>query len=502
MTQATLLDVVRRCLDDQDIGWDDNFYTAGGDSIVALQVIAEAAQVGLQVDLLGLLTCDSLRDVAAGDTPASPLVLSTVVDHISPPAGAERAWPASALQVGLIYLSELGAEAGAYLDFAGVRVRVPFHPDALRAALGRLSAYHPVLRSSFDLASFSTGVQIVWPSVEPDLVVHEATADEAADEVIAAWRRRVLAEGIDWERAPAWRCHVVAGPDHFWLSLAMHHSFIDGWSYLRLLTDLLTCYDAGLRGASADLPPQPAHGHERFVALERDTVRDEAAVRFWAERARPAPLVRQGDPRALADPGQTMSRTIGADRFERLKSAADALRLPVKSLCLAAHGWAVGRWSGRAEVSTGLVTNGRPEIDGAERLAGLFLNTIPVRLRSDRGWPDLARQAFEAEHEVAAYRRFPLERIEAMGGRPAFDVTFNFTHFHLIRELDRLERVRVDRWWSRDRATFPVMVDVHVADPEHGTGVTIAFDPALVPPRRAADLLALLDSALEEVAGA
>ena len=60
----------------------------------------------------------------------------------------------------------------------------------------------------------------------------------------------------------------------------------------------------------------------------------------------------------------------------------------MKSLLLAAHCVTLQRLSGEADVTTGLVTHGRPGRAGAEVAAGLFLNTIPIRLNEQSG--DLA----------------------------------------------------------------------------------------------------------------
>ena len=62
----------------------------------------------------------------------------------------------------------------------------------------------------------------------------------------------------------------------------------------------------------------------------------------------------------------------------------------MKSLLLAAHCVSLQRLSGEADVTTGLVTHGRPGRAGAERAAGLFLNMIPIRLDNSPG--DVARR--------------------------------------------------------------------------------------------------------------
>ena len=73
-----------------------------------------------------------------------------------------------------------------------------------------------------------------------------------------------------------------------------------------------------------------------------------------------------------------------------LEQLAKSRGLPMKSLLLAAHCVTLQRLSGESDVTTGLVTHGRPGRAGAEVAAGLFLNTIPIRL--DDGHGDLARR--------------------------------------------------------------------------------------------------------------
>nr|CTQ98545.1 Non-ribosomal peptide synthetase [Kibdelosporangium sp. MJ126-NF4] len=481
MPETILLGVLRRCLADDGIGPDDNFYAMGGDSIVALDVIAQAMAEGVEVDLLDLLTSETVRDLAARATIARavPEAASTGLtddDLALLPEAAVRARPASALQVGLVYLAELAEESGAYLDFMGVRVRGPFVEQSLRAALERLLDRHEALRSSFDLATYSVAAQIVWASATAPLEVEEHGT-------VSEWQDRILGEGIDLEQPPALRCHALVSADHFRLTLATHHSLVDGWSFARLLVDLLLLYDAELRHDSADLRAVPANGHDEFVRLERDATESAAAKAFWAgENLVPLRSVE-------ANPSCVLRFDV--DR-EALRAAANDLGVPVKSLCLAAHGWALGQWLGQDRVVTGLVMNCRPEVDGADQLVGLFLNTVPVCLDTVGGWPELAEHALLAERLVTPHRRFPLASVTELVGGPVFDVSFNFTHFHVYRELDRLRQVRADTWWSRDRATFPMLVNVFVDDPASGTGGTVEFDPELVTPVRAEEFRDLL----------
>jgi microcystin synthetase protein McyA len=91
------------------------------------------------------------------------------------------------------------------------------------------------------------------------------------------------------------------------------------------------------------------------------------------------------------------------------------------------------------------VTNGRvEEIDG-ERVLGLFLNTLPLRLKLGGGtWLDLVRETFEAEKELMPHRRYPwcsCKRCSAdsLYLRPPLTIS----NFHVYETLKDIQGVQV-----------------------------------------------------------
>src|SRR5207248_9648840 len=86
----------------------------------------------------------------------------------------------------------------------------------------------------------------------------------------------------------------------------------------------------------------------------------------------------------------------------------------------------------------GLVTDGRPELRGADRVYGMYLNTLPFPAdRTARTWRDLVRRTFARELEVWPHRRFPLPEMQrqgAAGGRAGrlVEVLFNYLDFHQV----------------------------------------------------------------------
>ncbi len=125
---------------------------------------------------------------------------------------------------------------------------------------------------------------------------------------------------------------------------------------------------------------------------------------------------------------------IRNDVIEGLKRFARAANVPIKSILLAAHLKVMSILGGQADIITGLLFNGRPEVvDGAD-VRGLFLNTLPFRLNlSDVTWMQLVQKTFEAEQELLPLRRYPMAALQkAWGQEPIFETLFTYLHFHEV----------------------------------------------------------------------
>ncbi len=122
-----------------------------------------------------------------------------------------------------------------------------------------------------------------------------------------------------------------------------------------------------------------------------------------------------------------------------MQELAREMETPLKTVLLAAHLRALEVLTGEKDITTGVALNGRPEIDGGERMVGLFLNTVPFRLRLEsRSWRTRIRETFAAEKKIMPHRRYPMVDLRAqMGGQELYKTTFNYVHFHVYKELDQ-----------------------------------------------------------------
>jgi non-ribosomal peptide synthetase component F len=101
---------------------------------------------------------------------------------------------------------------------------------------------------------------------------------------------------------------------------------------------------------------------------------------------------------------------------------------------LAAHCLTPRLFSDTGDITTGLVTGGRPEEADAERITGLFLETLPLRLDTrPRTRMDSAREVYQQQRDSHPHRHYSLSAIqENRGGDVIFETAFNYVNPHVL----------------------------------------------------------------------
>ncbi|WP_370418106.1 amino acid adenylation domain-containing protein [Streptomyces sp. QH1-20] len=463
------------------VGARDSFFSLGGDSIIGIRVVAALRQAGYEITVGDVFAHQRLSDLAAVVRPAENPAAA------EPTADDARSWPASALQQGMIYHSSVETDVPVYHDIFRYHVDVPrADPDALIAAWRQLTERHPVLRSRFDLTSFEQPHMVVEdaPPLPVEVVDLRDERDPAA--AVADWAEREKRTPIDPATAPAYRLRIfVTGPQRVVLGLSFHHAILDGWSVATLVEEWVRAYGDRLHGrapAAASVVPL----QKLYADLESRAEEDPRQREFWAaelDGAQIAEVPRLGSgARAHATAAEVVvsSRELAPELLETLRRRAQEWSVPLKSVFLAAHLRVQSLITNQRDMTTGLVTNGRPEVDGAEHALGMFLNTLPFRLELDteQSWQRLAERCFELEQRLQPHRWYPLPAIQKLHGGPAFDVLFNFTNFHVHqRDGARRNEPAVDAVEYFEQTNAPLVVYVGSDAYAGGWEYRIGYDP-------------------------
>ena len=425
----------------------------------------------------------------------------------------EDAYPLTVLQTGMLFHSELDSRSAVYHDIFSLLLHAAWDEGQMRRALRMLFQRHPVLRTSFDLSSFSEPLQLVHREVEPPFEVEDLRHLDAEEQrsVVSAWMEREKKDRFQWARAPLIRFQAHwLGDKVFRFSWAEHHAILDGWSVAAMSAELLQLY-LWLLG-QAELPlPAPRATFREYVSLERKAIASDGFRTFWEERLRDrssSPLSSWRSSRP-ADAGGRSVRSLNLQlppaAEARLVETARRAAVPLKTVLLAAHLRALTVLTGRSDVVTGLVTNGRPEEADGERVLGLFLNSLPLRLRLAGGtWLDLVQETFRAEQELLPYRRYPMALLQEYlaPGQPLFDTLFTFNNFHILKEIRSQQSLILKQTASYMETNYDLALYCDVDSVRGDLQLWLDYNPAFFPEEQAREIAICYERVLEELATA
>ncbi|PVZ14650.1 non-ribosomal peptide synthetase [Actinomycetospora cinnamomea] len=385
--------------------------------------------------------------------------------------GISDVLPLSPLQEGLLFLSRwaAGEDGAGGVDPYTVQLRLDGHgprPERLRDALDAVLARHDVLRAAVRDRKRGRPVAVVPDAARVPWREVDAPHEQAAEQACEAERVRPF----DLGRPPLVRALLVRRPDGRWhLAITLHHLVVDGWSLGPLVTELLD-HAEGREPAGEAVP------YRRY--LEWLGAQDTAAMaqRFADDlaglgeptRLAPAPGAEEGAP---ADLPATVETALDGALGDGLAALARARGVTTATVLSVVWGVVLARLTGRDDVVFGTTVSGRPpEVAGVESILGLFVNTVPVRVRLRRG-ETVGELLDRVQDEQAA--RWPdhqagLAEIQRRAGiGELFDTLLVVENVGLDPSaLARLAPdLGVDHLGIRDATHYPVSV---VALPAHG----------------------------------
>jgi non-ribosomal peptide synthetase component F/thioesterase domain-containing protein/acyl carrier protein len=293
-------------------------------------------------------------------------------------------FPLLPLQKGMLYHLFVDPKSG--LDVEQVVGVIPekLDYDAFIGAWQRVLDRHPALRTTFHWIEGQEPFQRVWPRAVAS-AVREDWSDLSAEErrirleqFIATDRTR----GVTLTRNPAWRLAVFEHSEtEFCFVFTGPHAAMDGRSIYLVLEEVFLFYEASQNHRTVDLPTPPAFSEFVEWLVAGDHSGEEAYWRAVFQGFNgPATLMIPGPSTPTGGRGEVEAH-LPAELAEKLRELASKHRLTLNLVVKAAWSILLSRLSGTLDVVFGEVRMGRrASVPNVGSIAGLFINTVPVRI--------------------------------------------------------------------------------------------------------------------------
>ncbi|CFP19352.1 non-ribosomal peptide synthetase [Burkholderia pseudomallei] len=406
-------------------------------------------------------------------------------------ANVQDIYPLAPLQEGILFHHLMSGESDPYvlsgvLAFRGREVMERF-VSALQQVIDR----HDILRTGFFWEGLEQPVQVVQRRATLPVSVVELDAREG--DIVRQLEARFDSRGyrMDVSRAPLMHVHAACDGEHErWVARVLfHHLSIDHTTLERVIEEARAIG----QGRVEDLPrPAP---FRNFVAQARLGVSEADHEAYFRaklgdidEPTAPFGLLSvQGDGREIAE----AARTLKPELSGALRGHARRLGVSAASMMHVAWGLVLSRTTGRQDVVFGTVLFGRMQ-GGAQsdRSLGLFINTLPVRMRVAQTGVEASVKGTHAQlAELMRHEHAPLVLAQRCSGVPAqtplFTSLLNYRYSkpkvaaaHIADGIELLD--------GHERTNYPVSVDID----DHGDDFKMrAQAAASVDPARVCDFL-------------
>lgn len=313
-------------------------------------------------------------------------------------------------------------------------------PERFQRALRVVMDRHDALRSRFSVVEGSPVLEVERQVPPPLEILDFSHLPEAEREVeLGRVREKEFDRVFALNNAPLFQVRLIRmGPARHVMLFTIHHIIYDMGSHQIFLKELAEEYERGgmdqnVRGerrAFFDFAQKQAAARARGV---------EEELKFWrlALSGELAPLALPTDfgrPAKATFKGGMLGRKLDGGLLEGIRKVSRRLRVTPYMFCLGGFATLLRRYSGQREVLIGVPVTSRNAM-GMERVVGLLLNILPIRVQFLDGLTveGLMQQIRGRVLDAMEHPELPFERLmeelrldRGAGSDPFFQVMFDY----------------------------------------------------------------------------
>lgn len=456
--EERLLAIWKIVLERDDISTVDNFFSSGGQSLKAIQLLSNIhKEFGKKIELRAIFLYPTISMLASYLENAS----LDAYERIKP-AAKQPYYDLSQSQKPLWLLAQVERDFKPYNMFKELLIKGLFNKTVFEGVIRGVINRHESLRTSFNTVD-GVPKQFIHSidELKYDVQYIDGSNPETLREVLINFAKSLSDIVFDLSEAPLFRISVIRLDNHTHIvSLAIHHIISDGWSNDILMKEILDAYSDGIAGRPFTLK-QPILHYKDYSAWESAFLASDAInihKNYWHKKLDgelPALNLPLDKPRGKKTyEGAFYYFTIDESTSRQLRTFCHQNNSTVFISLLSALNVLLYKYTGQQDIIVGTPVAGRTKKE-LEGLVGPFINSLPLRVGIDGGTSFLEflkmnrENVLEAhQHEIYPYVRLieDLQLGHEVDRNPLFDVLIVWATkddvFESVEALKKLKDLR------------------------------------------------------------
>jgi len=341
------------------------------------------------------------------------------------------------MQEGMLFHTLTDGHSATYLEQFAFTMNGNLEVSRFQESLRQLSARYAILRTAFVASGVKQALQVVWKQRDIAFTVVDGIVKSVRE-----YKELDKQRGFDLRHDALMRVTIVQENDQrshvLW---SFHHILMDGWCIGTIIQEFFAIYRSLNSGTPLLLPPvQPFSSYIHW--LEKQDAKQ--ARSYWQNYVYGYSQHAGLPKRSVRLKGSYEKRehafVLDAGMTQGLQRVARQHQVTLNTLIQTVWGMLLQKYNRSQDVVFGAVVSGRPaELPGVERMVGLFINTIPVRVTSGAEQPvsDLLRQVQEAALSSERHSFYPLYEIQSQSelGQGLVDHIVVFENYPVTSEV-------------------------------------------------------------------
>ncbi len=302
--------------------------------------------------------------------------------------GIEDIYTLTPMQEGMLFHALADGSSHSYFEQISYHLHGELDIYLVEKSLNELFIRHDILRTAFVYQDVECPLQLVLTDRVVDFYYEDISKIRERKEkeiFIEKFKRKDKNRLFNLSKDVLMRV-MILGVDkaEYEFTWSFHHIMMDGWCLGILITEFFEIYTAYLENRPYRLPElKPYRTYIQWLEKQDK----EKSIRYW-ENYLESFDEQTGVPRTkIAKEGNgiiiaTVSVELAREKTAGLNKLVSRNRVTLNTAVQTLWAILLGKYIGKEDVIFGAVVSGRPpELEGAESMVGLFINTIPVRIR-------------------------------------------------------------------------------------------------------------------------